>query len=66
MDRSGICPRSIRWGRSSDERRCSAHPAIAYLTRSAIYDAGVVISASHNPYQDNGIKIFSGTGKEIH
>jgi phosphoglucosamine mutase len=40
-------------------------PAIAYLTRSDGYDAGVVISASHNPYQDNGIKIFSGTGKKF-
>jgi phosphoglucosamine mutase len=40
-------------------------PAIAYLTRSHGFDAGVVISASHNPYQDNGIKIFSGTGEKF-
>src|SRR5215813_829283 len=40
-------------------------PAVAYLTRSDSYDAGVVISASHNPYQDNGIKIFSGTGEKF-
>jgi phosphoglucosamine mutase len=40
-------------------------PAIAYLTRCDGYDAGVVISASHNPYQDNGIKIFSGTGEKF-
>jgi phosphoglucosamine mutase len=40
-------------------------PAIAYLTRSDGYDAGVVISASPNPYQDNGIKIFSGTGEKF-
>jgi phosphoglucosamine mutase len=33
-------------------------PAIAHLTTSMRADAGVVISASHNPYQDNGIKIF--------
>ena len=37
-------------------------PAIAYLTGSLEFDAGVVISASHNPYQDNGIKVFSGAG----
>jgi len=37
-------------------------PAIAYLTRHAGYSAGVVLSASHNPYEDNGIKVFSGTG----
>jgi len=40
-------------------------PAVAYLTRSDGYDAGVVISASHNPYQDNGIKVFSGTGEKF-
>jgi phosphoglucosamine mutase len=40
-------------------------PAIAYLTGSGIYDAGVVISASHNPYQDNGIKVFSGKGEKF-
>jgi phosphoglucosamine mutase len=37
-------------------------PAVAYLTRSERFDAGVVISASHNPFDDNGIKVFSGTG----
>ena len=37
-------------------------PAVAYLTGSLDFDAGVVISASHNPYQDNGSKIFSGAG----
>jgi phosphoglucosamine mutase len=40
-------------------------PAIAYLTRTAGYDAGVVISASHNPFEDNGIKVFSGTGEKF-
>ena len=40
-------------------------PAIAYLTRSADYDLGVVISASHNPFEDNGIKVFSGTGEKF-
>jgi phosphoglucosamine mutase len=40
-------------------------PAIAHLTRSFNADAGVVISASHNPYYDNGIKFFSGSGKKI-
>ena len=40
-------------------------PAIAYLTRSESFDAGVVISASHNPYEDNGIKVFSGRGEKL-
>jgi phosphoglucosamine mutase len=40
-------------------------PAIAYLTRELSYELGVVISASHNPYGDNGIKVFSGTGEKF-
>ena len=40
-------------------------PAIAYITSSMRADAGVVISASHNPYQDNGIKFFSGDGFKL-
>jgi phosphoglucosamine mutase len=40
-------------------------PAVAYLTRSAGYDLGVVISASHNPFEDNGIKVFSGRGEKF-
>jgi phosphoglucosamine mutase len=40
-------------------------PAIAFLTRSMRVDAGVVISASHNPFQDNGIKFFSSEGYKL-
>lgn len=40
-------------------------PAIAFLTRSLRADAGVMISASHNPYQDNGIKFFSSDGVKL-
>ena len=40
-------------------------PGVAYLTRLKQADAGVVISASHNPYHDNGIKIFAPSGKKI-
>jgi phosphoglucosamine mutase len=40
-------------------------PAIAYLTREGMFDAGVVISASHNPFEDNGIKVFSGAGEKF-
>ncbi|HUE84993.1 MAG TPA: phosphoglucosamine mutase [Vicinamibacterales bacterium] len=40
-------------------------PGVAYLTRSEGFDAGIVISASHNPYEDNGIKIFSGRGEKL-
>jgi phosphoglucosamine mutase len=40
-------------------------PAIAYLTPRLGYSAGVVISASHNPFEDNGIKVFSGAGEKF-
>ncbi|WP_159990990.1 phosphoglucosamine mutase [Pelistega ratti] len=40
-------------------------PAVAYLTRAFRLDAGIVISASHNPYHDNGIKFFSGQGTKL-
>lgn len=40
-------------------------PAIAYLTRTLRLSAGVVISASHNPYDDNGIKFFSASGNKL-
>ena len=40
-------------------------PAIAYLTRNTRAHAGIVISASHNPHYDNGIKLFSADGKKL-
>jgi phosphoglucosamine mutase len=38
---------------------------VAYITRTTPFDAGIVISASHNPFQDNGIKIFAPSGKKL-
>ena len=40
-------------------------PGVAYLARADGFDAGIVISASHNPFEDNGIKIFSGSGEKL-
>ena len=40
-------------------------PAVAYLTRSLRASAGIVISASHNPHQDNGVKFFSAAGEKL-
>src|SRR5688572_23032679 len=40
-------------------------PAVAYLTPRRGFTAGVVISASHNPFEDNGIKVFSGAGEKF-
>lgn len=41
-------------------------PGVAYLTKSMRADAGIVISASHNPFEDNGIKIFGSDGYKLH
>jgi phosphoglucosamine mutase len=40
-------------------------PAVAYVAREMGFDAGLVISASHNPFEDNGIKVFSGRGEKF-
>ena len=40
-------------------------PGVAYLARAMDFDLGVVLSASHNPYADNGIKVFSGRGEKF-
>ncbi len=40
-------------------------PGVAYLTRTGPFDLGVVISASHNPFADNGLKVFSGKGEKF-
>ena len=40
-------------------------PAVAYLTQQKPYAAGVMVSASHNHYQDNGIKVFGDTGFKL-
>jgi phosphoglucosamine mutase len=40
-------------------------PAVAFLTRAEGFDTGIMISASHNPFEDNGIKMFSGAGEKF-
>src|SRR6202140_2050226 len=40
-------------------------PGLAYLTRIGDFAAGIMISASHNPYRDNGIKVFARTGFKL-
>lgn len=40
-------------------------PGVAYIARSTPFDAGVVISASHNPFDDNGIKVFAQSGRKL-
>ena len=40
-------------------------PSVAYITRVDDFDCGIMISASHNPYYDNGIKLFNGNGEKM-
>ena len=62
---SAFCAGAAAGGAKCTSSGVITTPGVAYLTRRCSFDAGVVISASHNPYQDNGIKIFSPTGKKI-
>ena len=62
--------RELAYGMSSQGAQCVSAgviptPAIAYLTPRLGFTAGVVISASHNPFGDNGIKVFSGGGEKF-
>lgn len=43
----------------------SSTPSVSYLVRAHGFDYGVMVSASHNPYYDNGIKVFAGTGEKL-
>jgi phosphoglucosamine mutase len=52
-------------GGRADRAGVLTTPAVASVARLRGYDAGVVISASHNPYRDNGIKVFSGRGQKL-
>ncbi len=53
-----------RGGATAESAGVITTPASAFLTRSEGFDAGVVLSASHNPFRDNGIKIFTATGSK--
>src|SRR5213595_3695101 len=56
----------VRFGGASVESAgVITTPGVAYLAKSLPADAGVVISASHNPYEDNGIKIFDPSGRKL-
>lgn len=52
-------------GATVDSAGVITTPGVAFLARSLPADAGVVISASHNPYEDNGIKIFTPSGRKL-
>lgn len=66
----GLIEAAFHAGAAAENADCESAgvittPGVAYLTKAFVFEAGVVISASHNPYHDNGIKIFLPTGKKI-
>ena len=56
---------ATRGGATCESAGVITTPGVAYLTGRFRFDAGIVVSASHNPYEDNGIKIFAPDGKKI-
>ncbi len=60
-----FCAGAISAGAVCESAEIITTPGIAFLTKTFDFDAGIVISASHNPFQDNGIKIFLPTGKKL-
>lgn len=60
-----FCRGAIKAGADCESAEIITTPGIAFLTTKLEFDAGIVISASHNPFEDNGIKIFSPTGRKI-
>ncbi len=60
-----ICAGASAESAQSESAEIITTPGVAFLTEKFDFDAGIVISASHNPFHDNGIKIFAPNGKKI-
>lgn len=60
-----FCRGALASGAECESADVITTPGVAFLTERLNFDAGIVISASHNPFEDNGIKIFSPSGKKI-
>lgn len=65
MFESGIAAGAISTGANVYEIGVCTTPCVAYLINRDKFDCGIMISASHNPFYDNGIKLFSSTGKKM-
>lgn len=62
---NAFCRGAMSAGADCESAAVITTPGVAFLTKKFDFDAGIVISASHNPFQDNGIKIFLPTGKKV-
>lgn len=59
------CRRACGFGGGRLSAHVTTTPSVAYVVRTEDFDCGIMISASHNPYYDNGIKLFNGQGEKM-
>ncbi len=60
-----LCTGLMASGADAYNMHVTTTPSVAYITRVDDFDCGIMISASHNPYYDNGIKLFNGNGEKM-
>ena len=60
-----LCTGLVASGADAYIMHVTTTPSVAYITRADEFDCGIMISASHNPYYDNGIKLFNGQGEKM-
>ncbi len=65
MFEDALCTGLIASGADAHIMHVTTTPSVAYITRIDDFDCGIMISASHNPYYDNGIKLFNGNGEKM-
>ena len=65
MFEDALCAGLVASGADAYIMHVTTTPSVAYITRTDDFDCGIMISASHNPYYDNGIKLFNGNGEKM-
>ena len=65
MFEDALCTGLVASGADAYIMHVTTTPSVAYITRVDDFDCGIMISASHNPYYDNGIKLFNGNGEKM-
>lgn len=63
--RSAVCTGAASLGAECEDAGVITTPGVAYITNRFDFDAGIVVSASHNPFEDNGLKFFLPSGKKL-
>jgi len=66
MLEAALCAGITSAGANAKTLKVISTPGVSYLIKEGNFDAGIMISASHNPYYDNGIKVFNNQGEKIH